>query len=255
MKLLNKFKQKESSSSLPDTRALKRGEIRGILLDLAKTTIPDFEFLDYRQGFYTFRRQRTFRKYTVNELFHVGFSLKGGVFSCSVASRLNPELVFNNGYNVGVINPHADLVSVKMGTGIIPYEEAYYFHDGTLEVCIRCAAEVFSDIKDHGILFLDKQFRLLNENKTISVGFDIIEKLNSKALSELASIVVSGKVYRREMENATYIQLKKTLQAVPGESREFRKLLPNTAVELIELALALNKIEIAKGITNTSHPR
>lgn len=254
MKLLNTFKQKESSSSLPDTRALKRGEIRGILLDLAKTTIPDFEFLDYRQGFYTFRRQRTFRKYKVNELFHAGFSLKGGVFSCSVASRLNPELVFNNGYNVGPINPHADLVSVKMGTGIIPYEEAYYFHDGTLEVCIRCASEVFSDIKDHGIRFVDKQFRLLNENKTIRVGFDFIEELNSKALNELASIVVSEKENRREMENSTYIRLKKTLLAVPGESREFRKQLPNTAVELIELALALNKIEIAKGITNTSRP-
>ncbi|MBX3297090.1 MAG: hypothetical protein KF762_15410 [Acidobacteria bacterium] len=255
MKLLNKFKQKESSSSLPDTRALKRGEIRGILLDLAKTTIPDFEFLDYRQGFYTFRRQRTFRKYKVNELFHVGFSLKGGVFSCSVASRLNPELVFNNGYNVGLINPHADLVSVKMGTGIIPYEEAYYFHDGSLEVCMRCASEVFSDIKDYGIRFLDKQFRSLNENKTIRVGFDFIEELNSKALNELASIVVSEKVNRLEMENSTYMRLKKTLQAVPGESREFRKRLPNTAVELIDLALAMNKIHIAKGISNTSRPR
>lgn len=242
MSLLDLVKLRSPSDRVePDSRQLKRGEIKNILVQLASESIPDFDFLEYDRGFYTFRRMRPFRHYIVHELIHIGFTLKGELFSCSVASRLNPDLINNSFYNVGFINPHHDLIAIKRGKGIAPFEEAYYFHNGMLETCTRRAAEIFSDIRHYGLPFLDRQFKLLNESETINIGFDYIDSLDSQSLGELRLAVEAESQTRREMQNAFYVELKKRLQAVPGESREFRKHLPNAARELLLLALALKR--------------
>jgi hypothetical protein len=101
---INEFTSKQDKS--PD---LKKGEIKEILIKTASEILPDFEFLVYKNGCYTFQRLRQLNKLTVYEVVHVIFTLKDKNFACSIASRLNPEYIFSNQYNIGLLNPHKDL--------------------------------------------------------------------------------------------------------------------------------------------------
>ena len=88
---------------------LKKGDIKQILIQTAGEVLPDFEFLAYKNSCYLFQRLRQVNNLTVYEVLHIIFTLKDKNFACSIASRLNPEYIFSNQYNIGLLNPHKDL--------------------------------------------------------------------------------------------------------------------------------------------------
>ncbi|MBX3289526.1 MAG: hypothetical protein KF855_09280 [Acidobacteria bacterium] len=240
--MLNWLKQFKAEKNTPaDTRPLKRGEIKGVLISLAEKEMPGFEFLDYRNTFYNFQRIRNLGKYSVSELFHIGFSLKGRAFSCSVASRLNPNLIHDRWYNVGLLNPHRDIITIKKRTGIIPIEEAYYYHNGMLETCVNTANQIFTDLKKYGLPFFEEQYRQMLQNPTIQVGFRYLENLNEKEVLELKQAINEDLKTGKGLlfAHPLCIDLKRTLQAVRGESREFRKCLPGAALEFLRFYCAV----------------
>ncbi len=245
MRFLGRFRKDSQERKPPiDTRPLKRGEIKNILQRKAGEAFPDFEFIGYKNTSYTFRRIREFSNYKVHELLHIGFSLKGGVFSCSLASRMNPTLIYNNWYNAGLINPHFELIQLKKGTGMSTDEESYYFHNGMLETCSEVVDEILLDIKKFGLPFLEKQYVRLTQNGTILTGLKYIEGLDSRNVGELKLVVEEdlrvGRGHISLLKSPIYIDLKRRLQSVPGETREFRKKLPNAALELIQLHWAIS---------------
>lgn len=79
-------KIKKKTEKIDGSRDLKRGEIKTILIDNFKEQIPDFPFLDYKNGVYFFERIRSIDNYKIYETFHLSFGLKDKNFSCSVSS-------------------------------------------------------------------------------------------------------------------------------------------------------------------------
>jgi hypothetical protein len=215
---------------------LKKGEIKQILIQSAKESLPDFEFLAYQNSCYTFQRLRQANKLTVREALHVVFSLKDRNFTCTVASRLNPKYIFSKPYNMGLINPHIDIKTLRHGSSALSIQDAYYFHNGQVDTTTKVVREIFEDFKVYGIPFLDKQFENVKSNLIIKSGFDFIdnlqidkEKLESEISEELQKtgfLISSGK-------NPTYNALKEHMQSVSGQSIEDRRKIPYTAYELL----------------------
>ncbi|OOQ58993.1 hypothetical protein [Mucilaginibacter pedocola] len=209
-------------------RPLKRGEIKQILIDTAAELTPEFSFVTYKNSCYFFERLRRVEDVPVHEFFQIVFSLKDGCFCCSVASRLNVELMADSSYNTGLLNPHLDLIVLKKGTGALPLSEAYYYHDGNIETVLIAVEQIFYDFKHHGISFLDNQFQKLQQNHIIKTSLHFLRsRENNRAR-------VGNVAVREELEK----ELKEKLYAVPGQTREDRKKINRTTRELIELYLA-----------------
>ena len=128
MNWFDKIKKKTEKSD--DSRDLKRGEIKTILIDNFKEQIPDFPFLDYKNGVYFFERIRSIDNYEIYETFHLSFGLKDKNFSCSVSSTLNPTYRYVGTYNSGILTQHVDLIVLIKNKESIPFEVDYYFHKG-----------------------------------------------------------------------------------------------------------------------------
>lgn len=233
---INRFKQKKGT--LQDSRPLKAGEIKGILISMSNQFFPDFEFVAYKTGFYTFQRIRVVGEYRVFQKFHIGFSLKGGAFSCSLAWSFNPSYIHNHHYNSGPFNLYVDLIQLKRGPGGVPVEEAYYYHNGMLERTTQVGAEIFVDLKTYGIPYMDKKFAELARSEITHAGLDFLRRLEvdrDELKQAIESELASGGHLISSIKHPKYINLKKTLQAVPGQSREMRKRLPKAALELLEV--------------------
>jgi hypothetical protein len=126
---------------------------------------------------------------------------------------------------------------LKYKTGALKIQDAYYFHNGKVETTTKIAKEIFGDYKKHGIPFLDKQFKNLQESKTIIAGINYIDNLsvdkNDLKLSIETSI--NSTKYGR-IDNSVYDELKKILYAtLIGRNKEIRNSIPKTARELLEL--------------------
>ena len=137
-----------------DSPELKRGQIKTILTEQVSNVLPDFEFKVYKGSEYKFGRTRNFRSYRLTETLHIIFGLKDRNFACSVSSSLNSNYADSNSYNTGFINPHTDLIVLKKGTGVIPIDEAYYFHNGRVKTTTKVVEQIIKDYKDFGIPFL-----------------------------------------------------------------------------------------------------
>jgi len=217
---------------------LKKGEIRQILIQTASDILPDFEFLVYKNSCYTLQRLRQVNNLTIYELLHIIFTLKDKNFACSIASRLNPEYIFSNQYNIGLLNPHQDLKVLKHNSGGLNIQDAYYFHNGQVETTTNTVEQFFGDFKKYGLPFLDKQLEKLKSNSIIKCGFDYIDDLQTdkeNLKKEITEELNKGGLLLSSIKQPIYIDLKEKLQLVSGQSKEERQKIQKTAHELLEL--------------------
>ncbi len=217
---------------------LKKGEIKQILIQTASEILPDFEFLAYKNNCYTFQRLRQVNNLTVYEILHIIFTLKDKNFACSIASRLNPEYIFSNQYNNGLLNPHKNLKVLRHNSDSLNIEDAYYFHNGQVETTTKTVKEIFGDFKKYGLPFLYKQAERLKSNSIIKRGFDFVEDLKTdkqKLKTEITEELNKGGLLLSSIKHQIYVDLKEKLQSVSGQSKEDRQLIPKTAHELLEL--------------------
>ncbi|MFT2010127.1 hypothetical protein ACMA1I_15745 [Pontibacter sp. 13R65] len=231
-------KIKELTSTQDKSPELKKGEIKKILIQEANEGLPDFEFLKYKNGCYTFQRLRQQNRLSVYELFHVIFTLKDKNFACSIASRLNPAYIFSNQFNIGLLNPHKDLKGLKHNSGALNIQDAYYFHNGKVETTTKAVEEIFGDFKKYGLPFLDKQLEKLKSNPIIKCGFDYIDDLQTdkeNLKQEITEELKKGGLLLSSIKHPIYIDLKEKLQSVSGQSKADRQKIPKTAHEFLEL--------------------
>lgn len=217
---------------------LKKGEIKQILIQTASEVLPDFEFLAYKNSCYTFQRLRQVNNLTVHEMLHIIFSLKDKNFACSISSILNPVYIFSNHYNTGLLNPHKDLKVLRHNLGALNIEDAYYFHNGQVETTTKTVKEIFGDFKIYGLPFIDRQVERLKSNLIIKRGFDYIDDLQidtQKLKTEITEELNKSGLLLSSIKHPIYIDLKEKLQAVSGQSKEDRQLIPKTAHELLEI--------------------
>ena len=221
-----------------DSPELKRGQVKQILISEFKQELPEFDFLEYKNGCYTFEKIKIINGRNVFEHLHIIFALKDRNFSCSVASRINRNYLKSNSYNIGLLNPHIDLIVLKKRTGVIAVEEAYYFHNGQVKTTTKIIKQIINDFERYGKQFLEKQAKNLENSELLKVGFEFIknfvvdkEKLNKELENDLKSV---GHLISR-LKNDTYLKLKTELQNVKEIDRETRKNIPNLAYELLEL--------------------
>lgn len=221
---------------------LKKGEIKDILIAQAKIDFPNFEFSSYKNGRCLFQRIRKAGTLTAFETFQILSSPKNKSLECSVASVINPFYIGVSHYNNGIINPHKDLIVLKKGTGSIPIEEAYYFHNGKVETATKVIREIFNDYKKYAIPFLDKQYALLTNNEIVKAGLEYISKLtiDKNELKEIIEKELSSPDHKfPSIQHDIYVKLKDHLRAVPGQTKELRQLNSKTSHEILELYWAL----------------
>lgn len=211
---------------------LKRGEVREILIRTAGSLMPGFEYLTYKKNCYTFQRLKQVAGIIVYETLHIVSFSKGGGFACSIASRLNSDLIFANAYSSGFINPHTDLKVLKYKTGIIPAEEEFYPHNGRVATTTGVIEVIFNDYKNLGLTFLDRQYERIQHHPIVSAGINYIKGLQADKTSLQREIQVYGYIIS-DIKHPIYIELKEQLQAIPGQSREDRKEIPRMAYDLL----------------------
>lgn len=230
-------KIKELTTKQVKSPELKKGEIKQILIQAASEILPDFEFLAYKNSCYTFQRQKQLNNLTVYELLHVIFTLKDKNFACSIASVINPEYIFSNHYNTGLLNPHMDLKVLRHNSGALNIQDAYYFHNGQVDTTTSIVKEIFADYKKYGLPFLDKQLERLNSNAIVKCGLDYIDRLKidkEKLKIEITEELNKGGLIISSIKHPIYIDLKEKLQSVSGQSKDDRQKIPKSAHELLE---------------------
>ena len=234
MNLLDKIKALTTKQD--KSPELKKGEIRQILIQTASDILPDFEFLVYKNSCYTLQRLRQVNNLTIYELLHIIFTLKDKNFACSITSRLNPEYIFSNQYNIGLLNPHKDLKVLRHNSGALNIQDAYYFHNGQVETTTKTVEEIFGDFKKYGLPFLDKQLNRLKSNSIIKCGFDFINNLQTDKESlkkEITEELSKGGLLLSSIKYPIYIDLKEKLQLVSRQSKEDRKPSSNTILFMV----------------------
>jgi hypothetical protein len=194
--------------------------------------------VNYKSSQYNFQRTKEHKDFAVWETLHVLFSLNDKNFSCSVSSRLNRDYVNSKSYNIGLVNPHVDLITLKKGTGVARIEEAYYFHNGKVQTTTKLVEQICKDFVMYGVPFLDKQFERLRTNQIVNAGLDYIQQLQAdrqelklQINNELKQV---GYVASR-LTNSVYVNLKEKLQIVPNQTQEDRQKISGLAYELLEL--------------------
>jgi len=231
-------KIKKTTEKVDNSLELKRGEIKQILIQVANDTLPDFKFLAYKNGCYTFQRIRKINDLEVYELLHIIFSIKDKNFACSIASRLNTNYIFVNNYNLGIINPHKDLKVLRHNSGILNIKDAYYFHNSKVETTTKVVKEIFEDYKKYGIVFLENQFENLKTNKILKFGFEYLNNLNidkQTLKNEISEELAKNGFLLSKMQNYVFLNLKTELQTLNELKKNDKILIPKTALEIIEL--------------------
>jgi hypothetical protein len=217
---------------------LKKGDIKQILIQAGKELMPGFEFLIYKNSCYTFQRLRQANGLTVYEALHIIFTLKDGNFACSVASRLNPNYIHINTYNLGLINPHKDLKVLRHNTGALNIQDAYYFHNGKVDTTTKTVKEIFGDYKMYGLAFLEKQFQRIQSNDIIKAGLHYISKLQTdkeKLKNDVETELDKCGLLLSSLNHPIYLDLKENLQRISGQSKEDKESIPMASYELLEM--------------------
>jgi len=231
-------KIKELTTKQDRSPELKKGEIKQILIQATSEVLPEFEFLPYKNSCYSFQRLRQVNNLTVYEILHIIFTLKDKNFACSIASILNPDYIFSNPYNTGLLNPHKDLKILKHKTGALNIQDAYYFHNGQVETTTKTVKEIFADFKKHGLPFLDKQIESLKTNEIVKCGIEYIAKLQTekdKLKKEITEELNKGGLLVTSIKHPIYIDLKEKMNSVSRQTKEDRQKISKTAHELLEI--------------------
>jgi hypothetical protein len=221
-----------------ESNILKRGQIKGILIDNFMKILPEFTFLSYKNNTYYFQRLRQFDKFVISEVFHILFTMNSKIFDCGVASRLDKSLITLNTYDTGFINPHINLIVIKTDKMSHPYHEAYYFHDGTVINAIKKSEQILNDFKEYGVPFLNKQYERLLNSKIVNLGLNFISNLNIDKIvlnENIENYLTNNNYSISAIENPLYIELKTQLLAIPNETNEERKKIPKLAYDLLKL--------------------
>ncbi len=236
MNLIDKIK--ELTTKQDKSPELKKGEIKQILIQTASEVLPDFEFLAYKSSYYSFQRQRDVNNLTVYEMLQISFTLKDKNFACSIASILNPDYIFSNHYNTGLLNPHKDLKVLKHNSGALNIQDAYYFHNGQVETTTKTVKEIFGDFKKYGLPFLDKQIERLQSNSIVKCGLDYINELEIdkvKLKNELIEELNKSGLLVTSTKHPIYIDLKNKMNSISGQTKEDRQKISKAAHELLEI--------------------
>lgn len=231
MKLTRLFQQSDNS------RELKPGEIKGILICTAARFLPDFKYLMYQKGYY-FQRERSVLGMEVAEIICIQFSLKGHTMDCNMGSFLNRQKIFDQNYSSSLINPTECLKFYKNQTKTLPLEKSCYLHNGRVLGTERAVEEIFDDCRKYGLQFFDKQMQNLKSNPLVLRGLEYIShlKADKKQLqTELETELRQGDYNLGQIHHPVYIELKESLQHLQGIDRETRKRIPKLAYDLLEL--------------------
>jgi hypothetical protein len=235
MNLFEKFIDKVYKD---DSRELKKGEVKNLLIELINKDIPDFSFNCYKQGIYYFDRNIEFRGYNLVETFHIGHSIKDKKFYCSVSSCINDNYQFSHSYNIGPLNPHIDLKVLVTGSKSIKYEDGYYFHNGKINTTEKVIIELVNDYKYYALPFLNDRYSKIIDDPFLHCGLQYISTINvnpqilkeemEKELKRVGYIVA-------KINHQQYLTLRQLLIEVKGATKDYRQYIPKLTSELLEL--------------------
>lgn len=221
-----------------DSPELKRGEIKGILIRVAKGKLPDFDYLTYKNSSYYFQRIRTATGLNVFEIISIFFSLKEGMMDCTIGSFLNRQHIFGQSYSPSLINSNVSIMPYKYNSCSLPWEKAYYFHNGRVCTTEKVVEEIFTDCRKYALKLFDEQRDFLENSPLIANGLEFISRLEidrailKKALED--GLKEGGYLISR-LRYPIYMELKGMLQGIKGMDRETRKNIPMLAYDLLEL--------------------
>jgi hypothetical protein len=231
-------KIKERQNTPDDSRDLKKGEVKTLLMDSFKAILPDFEFTIYKNSTYYFQRTRIFQEYDIYETFNVIVGLKDKMFSCSAASVLNKSYLYTSTYNNGFLTGHADLLVIKAGSGASKIEDSYYWHNGKIVTVGKVINQITRDFKDFGLSYLDTRLNRIETSELVREGLKFIRTLTV----DKAELKKDMETARRQAEyvvsrikHALFIRLRDILQNVPNQSRGDRQKISGLTFELLEL--------------------
>ena len=232
------FENIQSKINLPDnSRELKSGEIKSILIQVFSESITEFKYERYQNGCYYFTRIRDYKSYMLYETFHVLYSLKERHFACSISSCFNKDYIYQNQYNKCPLNIHIDLLTLVKGIGVISVDEAYYFHNGKLDNTTKVVKQIVLDYKKYGLRFLEERFSLISCNTYLNAGFDYIAHLSVDPIllkESLGEELKKAKYFVKRIRHPEYIRLEDMLLKMKGGTRESRKGIPKLSYELLE---------------------
>lgn len=245
---MNWFETIQKKINQPDdSRELKNGEVKRMLIEGFSIEIPEFVFISYKSGCYYFERVRKYGQRPIYEIFHVGFSLKEKNFYCSVSSCFDKAYAFGNSYNIGPLNPHKDLITIVKNTGVINIGEAYYFHNGKLNTTRTVIDKIIQDYKGYGVKYLDNRFKIIGDNKLLNAGFEYISKLKvnpDKLKKELENNLKEAKYQVSLIKHPQYIELKGMLTGIKYGEKGERQYIPKLSYELLEYYCHTEEIDL-----------
>lgn len=220
-----------------DSRELKKGEVKELLINSFRIHLPDFEFVLYKNSTYYFQRIRHSGPEQVFETLNIIFGLKDKMFSCSVASTVIKSYLYTSTYNNGFLVGHADLLVIKRGSGASNIEDSYYWHNGKIATVEKVIHEIASDIKSYGLSYLDKRLKRLGTHALVQHGLALIRRLtvDKQVLkNEIETDRKNAGYTLSQMKHPLYIELRDQLQGVPGQTKEDRQEIMGLTLELIE---------------------
>lgn len=233
---MNWFDKITARKNTPDdSRELKKGEVKELLINSFKTHLPDFDFVLYKNSTYYFQRVRHSGSWQVFETLNIIFGLKDKMFSCSVASTVNKAYLFTSTYNKGFLVNHADLLVIKTGSGAANIEDAYYWHNGKIKTVEKVINQIASDIKNHGLIYLDKKLKTLGTSTVVQHGLAFIQRLTvdkQTLKKEIETDRKNAEYFLSRMKHPILLELSSQLQNVPGQ-KEDREEIMGLTLELI----------------------
>lgn len=223
-------------NEVDESRELKNGDVKKILIASFNEIIPEFKYNCYNGGIYHFSREKEYREFSIYESFQVGFSLKEKNFYCSVSSCFDRTCEFERSYNLGPLNLHKDLIAIIKNSGAINIEDAYYFHNGKLDRTTAVIQEIVNDYRTYGINYLENRAQLMRENKLLNIGLDYIKELSVNPIilkSELEQGLKKANYLVRAVEHPEFIKLKEVLSRVKYGEKNERQYIPKLTYELL----------------------
>ncbi|MBT1698882.1 hypothetical protein KK083_18455 [Fulvivirgaceae bacterium PWU4] len=211
--------------------------MKELLVNCFKVHLPDFDFVLYKNSTYYFQRVRHSGSWQVFETLNIIFGLKDKMFSCSVASTVNKAYLFTSTYNKGFLVNHADLLVIKTGSGASNIEDSYYWHNGKIRTVEKVIDQIASDIKNHGLTYLDQKLKMLGTNVLLQHGLAFIQELTlekQKLKKEIEADRKNAEYLLSRMKHPILIELSSRLRNIPGQTREDRTEITGLTLELVE---------------------